>query len=144
MAHTWYWGPSHSGKSAQAFAGYNRTSTYVYDGGDWTGLLPTHTHIIIDDMTPALLDHRTLCRLTDKYPFFVRCSGRREEMTPRTITVTSLAHPEAVFEGTDDFCEGSVKQLLNRFTVVRCGDAEEDDSMPDDTDTDPEWLVDDD
>lgn len=143
MMHIWYWGGSHSGKSAQAFSDFSATTTYVYDGGDWTGLMPHHTHIIIDDLTAALMDQRTLCRLADKNPFYVMVNGRRQLMNKLIrLTVTSLQHPEQVYEETENFTEARVRQLLNRFEVVTCGDAPgESDYEGNSMDSDEEWLA---
>jgi len=140
MTNTWYYGPSHSGKSAQAFAGYG-PAFFVYDGS-WDGLLPTHTHIVLDDLTPALLSHRDLCRLADVHPMFVRTRDRRVEMGTRTVIVTCLAPPHLAYEGTDDFGEPAAKQLKNRFTVVRCGAQESPSNASATCDSDSSWIDD--
>jgi len=121
MKGIWYHGGPATGKTTRAFATAPPELTYVYEGGPWDGLAPSHTTIVIDALTPAVISHRDLCRLLDNTPRFVQSRTGRLEVRATTVVVTCSVGPEEAYEEEANFTEHGAEQLNRRFVQIFTG-----------------------
>ena len=142
----WIHGPPGSGKTRLALSKTPPCLTYVYDGGAWDGLLPTHTTIVIDNLPAsdpsALISHRTLCRLVDAGERYVHASNGRVRVFATLVIVTCTVDPATAFETETHFTSWGAKQLTNRFEVESTGRSvpREEDSDSYDSGSSAEWT----
>jgi hypothetical protein len=142
----WIHGPPGSGKTRLALKKTPPCLTYVYDGGTWDGLLPTHTTILIDNLPAAdpgaLISHRALCRLVDAGERYVQASNGRVRVFATLVIVTCTVDPTTAFETETHFTSWGAKQLTNRYELVSTGRAAppEEDSDSYESGSSSEWT----
>ncbi|AGA18377.1 hypothetical protein [uncultured marine virus] len=114
----WLWGPTGTGKSHRAFAGYSPESHYVLpnDNGWWDSYKQQEV-VIINDFR-GWIPYNELLQLIDKWVFNVRRRGRAPlPFTSRKVIITSSLHPAVVYNNRNS--EDSIEQLLRRISVIR-------------------------
>ncbi len=85
-------GPSGCGKSRWAFA--NFPGAYSKGPGKWWDGYDGHEVVIIDEMYGSRFAYTELLRLLDRYPATVEGKGTVLNFCPRTVILTSNAHPK--------------------------------------------------
>ena len=120
---TWYWGPSHSGKSHKSFEGYNPETHYNFpydskgDGWWWDGYSGQET--IIFNEFRGQVSFEELIALCDEWPKDV-CRRCREPVPflGKRVIVNSCPCPEEIYRNyltvEDD------AQFYRRFEVIEC------------------------
>lgn len=108
----WFYGPTGSGKSREAFArapdAYWATNTQWWDGYD------AHSDIIIDDFRSDSYPFSFLLRLLDRYPMRVPYKGGYAPFLGRRIFITTPWRPEDTFTS----CSEDVAQILRRIKEI--------------------------
>lgn len=112
----WLHGPTMSGKSHQAMAGYTEATHYIYknDNGWWDGYTGQET-VLFDDFRGEI-KYGELLRLVDKWPMNVR--RRNREPAPflaKLVIITSALEPGEVYKNLE-FAD-KLAQLRRRFEV---------------------------
>ncbi len=112
----WYYGPTGSGKSHEAFKDYSPDTHYVLpdDKGWWDGYTGQET-VIINDFRGSLT-YGFLLQLVDKWP--VNVSRRQREPVPflaKRLIITSSLHPTEIYCNLS--ANDSLGQLYRRFQI---------------------------
>jgi len=109
----WYYGPSGSGKSKQAYSECKDPWTSLNDLQWWQGY-DAHEHVILDDFRSHHCSFSTLLRILDRYPFVVQNKGGSRQLLARLIIITTCRHPLNTYNTTED-----VSQLIRRIDEIR-------------------------
>ena len=114
---TWYYGPTGTGKSERAHAGFNPDTHYVWkDDHGWQDGYTGQETIIMNDFRGEI-KYNTFLQLVDKYPITVSRRGREPfPFLARHVIVTSSLSPEQVFHRRA--AEDLLDQLLRRVKVI--------------------------
>lgn len=121
----WFYGPTGTGKSHQAFKDFNPETHYVHplqDSGWWDGYTGQQT-VIINEFR-GQIQFSELLDLIDKWPKTV--PRRNREPVPflaHKIIITSALHPQACYRHV---CKGdSYTQLQRRINIVHLTDTQQ-------------------
>lgn len=114
----WYWGPSGTGKTRQAWkeAGFETTWCSPKDLQWWDGY-GGQENVILDDYRANHTHFTDLLRIFDRYPYRVPVKGAFANFVAKRIWVTSPYHPTKLF--TSEAVNENIEQLLRRITVIR-------------------------
>lgn len=112
----WIWGPTGSGKSHEAFEGYDPTTHYLWknDKGWQDGYTGQET-VIINDFR-GHIPYDEMLQMVDKWPYTIPRRGREPApFLAKKVIVTSSLPPQEVYcrRAMGD----SIEQLLRRFTI---------------------------
>lgn len=111
----WYYGPTGTGKSREAYR--LAPDAYFKMGANkwWDGYDGQDT-VIVDDYRRDLCTFAELLRLFDRYPHRVECKGGSREFLSTRIFITTPKSPADTWEGRS---EEDIEQLLRRITEVK-------------------------
>jgi len=113
----WYWGPTGTGKSREAFAkAMDAESFYVKDPSNkwWDGYNGQKV-VVIDDFRRDFCTFSFLLRLFDEYPMSVEVKGATVNFLAEKIYLTTPKNPVNTWEGRT---EEDLAQLTRRITQV--------------------------
>jgi len=113
----WYHGATGTGKSHEAFKGFNPDTHYVLpdDNGWWDNYKQQET-VIINDFR-GRITYNEMLQLVDKWPYQVKRRGRPPlPFTSKRVIVTSSLHPASVYCNRNE--EDSLEQLYRRFELI--------------------------
>ena len=108
----WYYGPTGSGKTAQAID--ELTDPYIWCTPKWWDGYDAHEHVLIDDFRKDFCTFHTLLRILDRYPHAVETKGGMRSLLAKKIIVTCPYHPEEVYATRED-----IQQLLRRIDEIK-------------------------
>lgn len=113
----WYWGPTGTGKSRDAFQKASEaTSFYVKDPSNkWFDGYNGQEVVIIDDYRRDFCTFSFLLRLFDRYPMSVEVKGATTQFLAKKIYLTTPKDPENTWEGRT---VEDLNQLKRRITQV--------------------------
>lgn len=110
----WFWGPTGTGKSREAYA--RAPNAYWKAGGTkWWDGYDGHEDVIIDDYRKDLCPFHELLRLFDRYPMMVEMKGSSISFIPKRIFVTTPKNPNDTWEGRT---EEDIQQLVRRIENI--------------------------
>lgn len=119
----WYHGTTGTGKSHQAFQGYDPETHYILTvkNGWWDGY-SGQPIVIINDLKPREIECSVMLNIVDKWPYKVPVRGK--EAVPflaRLVIVTSSFEPTDLYNETRDWkCDNdSSDQIKRRFTCIK-------------------------
>jgi len=114
----WFYGPTGTGKSKEAFEmAFAESSYYVKDPlNKWWDGYEQQDVVIIDDYRRDFCTFAQLLRLFDRYPMSVEVKGATTQFNSKMIIVTSPKNPKDTWEGRT---EEDFAQLLRRIEEVR-------------------------
>lgn len=110
----WYWGPTGTGKSREAYELLGEDCYTCLSTGRWFDGYDAHENVLIDDMRKDFMKFHELLRLLDRYAMRIETKGGTRQFLARKIIVTSCYHPAQMYETRED-----VYQLIRRIDVVR-------------------------
>lgn len=110
----WLWGASGAGKSRRAYELAQGTDTYEKDGEKWWDGYDAHETVIIDDFRASNMKFNYLLKLLDRYPLRVEFKGGYRQMLAKKIIITSILHPQNVYQIDDE----PIKQLIRRIDEI--------------------------
>lgn len=111
---TWIWGASGVGKSKLAYEMAKDDDTYEKDGEKWWDGYDGHETVIIDDFRASNMKFNYLLKLLDRYPMRVEFKGGYRQMLAKKIIITTILHPESVYQVDDE----PLKQLIRRLDNI--------------------------
>ena len=114
----WFFGPTGTGKSHEAFRDYSPETHYLWknDNG-WQDGYVGQPVVIINDFRGKNLNYEELLTLVDKWPTSVSRRGREPvPFTSTTVIITSSLRPEDIYNRRAK--EDSLKQFHERFITV--------------------------
>lgn len=114
----WYYGPTGTGKSHEAFKNYHPDNCYIYNTETkwWDGYRQQET-VIINDFRGEL-PYNYLLQLVDKWPMNVPIRGKEDvPFTSKTVIITSSLGPEEVYVNRNR--SDGIEQLHRRFEVKK-------------------------
>lgn len=109
----WFWGPTGTGKTREAYEILEDPYTTLDTGNWWEGY-DAHPHVIIDDMRGDFMKYHRLLKLLDRYPYIIECKGGSRQFLAEKIIITSAYHPRDIFSTRED-----IEQLLRRIDCVK-------------------------
>jgi hypothetical protein len=113
----WYYGPTGTGKSHEAFKNYNPDTHYLWvkDGRFQDGY--RGQPIVIMNDFRGHIPYDDMLNIVDKHPYFVNRKGRRPiPFISKTVIVTSPLTPDEVYHNRRD--KDDLEQFSRRFTVI--------------------------
>lgn len=111
----WFYGPTGTGKSLEAFERFPE-AYYKNPTNKWWCGYDEHDAVVIDDYRRDLCSFGDLLRLFDRYPLSVESKGGTMQFLARTIIITTPKSPRATWEGRTD---EELNQLLRRIEHVK-------------------------
>lgn len=114
----WYYGPTGTGKSMMAFAGFNPKTHYVWNQADkfQCGYAATHETVIMDDFRGSI-PYGELLRIMDRYPYEVNQKYKAPmPFMAKTLIITSSLRPCEIY--TKLGAKDSFEQLYRRCHMV--------------------------
>jgi len=114
----WYYGPTGTGKSMMAFAGFNPKTHYVWNQADkfQCGYAATHETVIMDDFRGSI-PYGELLRIMDRYPYEVNQKYKAPmPFMAKTLIITSSLRPCEIY--TKLAAKDSFEQLYRRCHMV--------------------------
>jgi hypothetical protein len=111
----WYYGPTGTGKSREAYELTNDPYTKM-GGNKWWDGYDAHGDVIIDDYRRDLCTFSELLRLFDRYPMLVETKGASVPFLAHRIFITTPKSPRETWEGR---CEEDLDQLTRRITQIK-------------------------
>jgi len=112
----WYYGPTGTGKSREAYRIAEAASTYYVKDptNKWWDGYDQQDVVIIDDYRRDFATFATLLRLFDRYAMSVEYKGGTIQFNSKMIIVTSPKDPKQTWEGRSD---EDIQQLMRRIDV---------------------------
>jgi len=111
---SWFYGPTGSGKSRQAYEELGVDCYTCLSTGKWFEGYDSHENVLIDDMRKDFLKFHELLRLLDRYAVRVECKGGSRQFRAKRIIITSAYSPNELFDTRED-----IQQLLRRISDIR-------------------------
>lgn len=110
----WYYGPTGTGKSREAYRIAEAASSYYVKDptNKWWDGYDQQDVVIIDDYRRDFATFATLLRLFDRYAMSVEYKGGTVQFNSRMIIVTSPKDPKSTWEGRSD---EDIQQLMRRI-----------------------------
>lgn len=108
----WFYGPTGTGKTRQAFEELPDAYVTMEHGKWWEGY-DGHENVIIDDMRQTFMSYASFLRLIDRYAFRVECKGGSRQFLAKKIIITSPFHPNDIYDIGED-----KQQLLRRIDDI--------------------------
>lgn len=108
----WIWGASGTGKSRLVYEEYSEI--YWKDDTKWWDGYDGHETICMDDFRGSNMRFTYLLRLLDRYPMRVEVKGGYRQIKSQNIVITSILHPESVYQMTDE----PLQQLIRRIDKI--------------------------
>lgn len=119
---TWIYGPSGSGKTTKAYEialelaeGNEDTIWWRHAEAQWMQGYTDHEVAILDDIEEDTYKLLHLLKLTDKFPYSVGVKGTSAIWQPKHIIITSLEHPEYLF---NTHSPAKIVQLTRRIKRI--------------------------
>lgn len=112
----WIYGTTGTGKSEEAFTGYDPNTHYLWsdDKGWWDGYKGQEV-VIMNDFRGEI-PYNFMLQLVDKWPVNVRRRNREPvPFTSKKIIITSSLKPDEIYHNRND--EDKIEQLLRRITI---------------------------
>lgn len=112
----WFYGPTGTGKSHEAFDNYSPITHYVWknDNG-WQDGYAGQPIVIINDFRGEI-PYNELLQLIDKYPYTLRRRGREPvPFLAKNVVITSSLPPDLIYKNRER--EDSLEQLLRRIKI---------------------------
>lgn len=109
----WFYGPTGTGKTYQAYQELEDPFTTLGTGQWWEGY-DGHEHVIIDDMRADFMKFHNLLKLLHGYPHVVENKGGSRQFLAKKIIITSCYHPEEMYKTRED-----IAQLLRRIDKIQ-------------------------
>lgn len=106
----WYYGPTGSGKTRDAFE--NTKDPFIWSVCKWWDGYDAHEHVIIDDFRKDFCSFHKLLRILDRYPETVETKGGSRQLLATKIIITAPHPPHVLFEG----CSENIVQLYRRLS----------------------------
>lgn len=111
----WWFGPTGTGKSRQAFESYPDAYIKMPTNKWWDGYVDQKV-VILDDYRPSMCPFHELLRLLDRYPMKVEFKGGSTELQATTFIITTCERPELLWQGKTD---EMIDQLIRRLTEIK-------------------------
>lgn len=110
----WYWGPTGSGKTREAYD--SNPGCFITSGQSkfWNGYTGQAV-VILDDLRGDTFTYTELLRLTDRYPFIMNVKNAWEPLMAKKIIITAPFAPEDFPAPLGE----NNSQLLRRITTTR-------------------------
>lgn len=112
----WFWGPTGTGKTHDAWKELGYENTYVCnETNKWWDGYDAHENVIIDDFREGFCRFSVLLRLLDKYPMRVEVKGAFRQFLAKKIIITSPYKPQ------DCYCNNQeqIQQLIRRIDIIK-------------------------
>lgn len=110
----WFWGPTGTGKSREAYRELGEDFYVCLSTGRWFDGYDAHENVLIDDMRKDFMKFHELLRMLDRYAFAVETKGGTRQFLAKHIIITSCYHPATMFDTRED-----VQQLIRRIDDIR-------------------------
>lgn len=110
----WWFGPTGTGKSRDAFTLY--PTAYVKMNNKWWDGYLGESVVILDDYRPSLCTFQEFLRLLDRYPMRVEVKGDSMPLSTTHFVITTTKRPEIIWQGRT---EEALNQLLRRLTIIK-------------------------
>lgn len=111
----WWYGPTGSGKTREAFERYPDAYSKMGTNKWWDGYSGNEV-VIIDDYRRDMCTFAELLRLLDRYPMLVEVKGGTHQFVARTLIITTPNHPSQTWQGRS---EEDLNQLFRRIDEIR-------------------------
>lgn len=117
----WFWGPTGSGKSQEAFRIAQESGSFYYKEplSKWWDGYDQQDVVIVDDYRPDFMTFAGLLRLFDRYPLKLEFKGGITEFNSKTIIITTPKDPENTWSSRS---QEDIAQLLRRIEHVQLFD----------------------
>lgn len=114
----WYYGPTGTGKSRQAYSECPIDDLWVNSNTlQWYDGFCGQHYVIIDDFRASQILFSFFLRILDRYPLMVPVKGGFAPWDPHTIIITSTHHPKECWRNED--INESIDQLLRRINIIQ-------------------------
>lgn len=114
----WYYGPTGTGKSRQAYSECPINDLWVNSNTlQWYDGFCGQHYVIIDDFRASQILFSFFLRILDRYPLMVPVKGGFARWDPTTIIITSTHHPKDCWKNED--INESLDQLLRRINIIQ-------------------------
>lgn len=113
----WYWGPTGSGKTREAWEQCGYEDTWVSNVNlDWVDGYDGQSNVIIDDFRASHCQFAKLLRILDRYPLKLPVKGGFVDWVPKRIIVTSTHSPYKCYKSED--IQENIDQLIRRIDEI--------------------------
>lgn len=120
----WFWGPTGSGKSREAFLQAGEDA-YVWcsTGKFWEGYMG-QKNVIMDDFRPDQINFALLLKILDRYRMTVEVKGGSCKLAATNFWITTPQDPRSTYTGRNHITgqtweRENIDQLVRRCTEVR-------------------------
>lgn len=112
----WYWGPTGTGKTRQAWEECGVEDTWVTSTElKWFDGYYGQKNVIIDDFRDSLCKLTDILRITDRYPLKLPVKGGFVNWEPKLIIVTSSHDPRSMYHNVGE----DIQQLIRRISASK-------------------------
>lgn len=112
----WYWGPTGTGKTRQAWEECGVEDTWVTSTElKWFDGYYGQKNVIIDDFRDSLCKLTDILRITDRYPLKLPVKGGFVNWEPKLIIVTSSHDPRSMYRNVGE----DIQQLIRRISASK-------------------------
>jgi len=120
----WFYGPTASGKSRQAFLEAGENAYVVPTTGRFWDLYSGETEVIFDDFRVGQIDFALLLKILDRYRMSVEVKGSSVKLAATKFWITTPLDPVNTYTKHNhntgqDYINENINQLVRRCTDIR-------------------------